>query len=159
MLEMVQQAARRGDDHVGAPAERPFLGTHGHTPVHRGPLDAGVPGQFVEVGQDLKRELPCGGQHQRPRGAPWAIHQMMQKGQEEGGGLPAARDGTRQEIPALEGVGDGLRLNGGRASEAQVFHTPQESGVQLQSRKSQESSNEVRTAEWPEHPAREAGAK
>jgi hypothetical protein len=88
-----------------------------------------VPGQPDEVLANLESQLPGRSQDQGARRAPWPIQQMVQDGKNESCGLAASCGCAGQQVPAFERVGDGVRLNGGWAYEAQVLDASQEGRV------------------------------
>ena len=113
-LEMVEQAARRGDDHIGAAVDLGGLSLEGHTADEEGDGEVVLLAQRLEglahlVGQFARRFEDEGARHARP-GA--ALFEQRQHGQHEGRGLARAGLGEAQHVPALEGVGNGLRLDG-----------------------------------------------
>ncbi len=85
-------------------------------------LDAevGVSRQRLGVGSDLQRQLAGRGQHQhaaRARLAAREVQQMLQGGQQEGGGLAGTGRGGCQNIAAVQGWLQHHLLNGGGAGE------------------------------------------
>ena len=66
-LEVIEQPARRGDDHVHAAAEGVLLRAHADAAVDRGAGQRRVHGERVEVLEDLRRQLARRRQHQRAR--------------------------------------------------------------------------------------------
>src|SRR5699024_5134878 len=62
-------------------------------------------------------QLPGGGEHQGPDGPAGDLLpvQPLENGGGEGAGLARARLGAAQHVPPVQGGGDGLFLNGGRA--------------------------------------------
>ena len=57
--EMIEQTARRADDHVDAASERMFLRSHADAPEHRRGAQRRAR-QVVEIFENLGRELACG---------------------------------------------------------------------------------------------------
>jgi hypothetical protein len=90
-----------------------------------------VPRQALEVGDDLKGELPRRSQHERPCDTPWACEELVEDREEEGGGLAAPGGSAGQEVTPFEGVRNGFGLNGSRAGKAQITDALEEGRVQL----------------------------
>ena len=159
VLEVIEQAPRRGDDHVYASPKRLHLRTHSHAAVDGRGLDPRMARQRSQIFQELQSQFPGGCQDQGPRGAPRQIHEPVQNGEQEGGGLAASRGGAGEKISPLEGRRDRVRLNGGRGSEPQIVDALQESRVQFDGRERQGYSYCGASADRPERPTREAGAE
>ena len=120
------------DDHIDSRTESPLLRAHTNPTVHGCRLQAGVACQTVQVVVDLQREFTRRGEYQRPRRASAEAHEVVEDGEEECRGLSASRGRAGQEIPTFHGVGNGLRLNGGRSCEAQVRDASNECRVKLE---------------------------
>ena len=89
--EVVEQAAGSGHDHVDAGAKRVLLRAHAHAPEDGGARERGVHGQRAQVLVDLGGQLAGGGEDEGAGGAPGLAVEALQDGQDEGGGLAAAR--------------------------------------------------------------------
>ena len=128
--QVIEQPARRGDDHVDAAAERVLLRAHAHAAVHRRARDRRVDRQLLEVRQDLGGQFARRRQHQRARRAPRLGHHAVEDGQQERGGLAAARHRAGQHVLAGGGRRDRLVLDRRRALEAQFLDAAQEVGME-----------------------------
>lgn len=76
---------------------------------------------FANLGA-LHSQLPCRCQDQHPRlrtPALVLVHQALQDGNHERGGLAGTRDGGPEDVQALETRWDGLFLDGGGFGEAE----------------------------------------
>ena len=67
LAEVVQQASGRGDQHIGAAAERVLLRSHADAAEDGGRGQGGVNGDIAEALIDLRRQLAGGRQHERAR--------------------------------------------------------------------------------------------
>ena len=113
-LEMVDQAARRGDDDVRAAVDLQGLRLEGDAADEEGD------GEIMQLAQRLEGLAHLVGQFAggledegaRHAGAGAALFQKGEHGQHEGGGLAGARLGEAHHVAALEGGGDGLGLDG-----------------------------------------------
>ncbi len=112
-LEMVEQAAGRGDQHVGAAHQLGVLVTEGDAADDQSHVELVVGAVAVEVLDDLGGELAGRLEDQRARhpcaGAP--ILQERQHRQGEGGGLAGAGLGDAEHVAAGEHMRDGLGLD------------------------------------------------
>ena len=114
-LEEIEQAAGGGDQHIRAAHDLGFLIGEGDAADEQGHVEAGVGAIFEEAFLDLGRQF-AGGLEDEGAGhaGPGAsLFKAGQHGQGEGGGLAGAGLGDAENIAALQGVGDGLRLDGG----------------------------------------------
>jgi hypothetical protein len=112
---MIEQAARRGDDHVDAAAQSLDLGSEADASVdHRG-ARLEVPAVGAHALLDLRRELARGHEHQRLGMA--MVERLaledLQHRQREASGLPGAGLRGGEQVAAREDDGDGLGLDGG----------------------------------------------
>ena len=119
---VVQQPAGAGDDHVHALAERPLLASHADAAIHGRACQARPGGELLEVFGDLRRQLPRGRKHQRPRGAALLRDELVHDRKEEGGRLAAARLRACKDVLAHERGGNGGGLDVGRLIEAHASH-------------------------------------
>jgi hypothetical protein len=131
-LQVVEQATRGGDDHVNAAPERVFLGPHPDAADHRRPGDRGVDRQVGEVLEDLERQLARRRQHQRAGGPARTIDELVHDRQQERGRLAAPGHRRREDVAPLEGRGNGLRLDGRGAGEAEFLEALRQARVQLE---------------------------
>jgi hypothetical protein len=139
-LHVVDQAARGGDHDFRVVAHGLELGAEGgaaHQADGAQLLDAGA----VDAGLllHLQGQFAGGAQHQQARALDLAgagdlgrLGQLVQAGQQEGGGLAAAGVAGNQQILAFEGGGNGLALYPCRLGVAGGFKTFQNDGVQTQ---------------------------
>ena len=115
-LEVIEQAAGRGDQHVDAAVELLHLIVHRHAADQQREVQLVIDPVFLEALRHLRGELAgrCQDQrarHARPRAA------RLQPGdhrQHEGGGLAGARLGDAEHVAARQCDGDGRGLDGGR---------------------------------------------
>lgn len=133
LLVEIEQTARRGDQHIGALAQRHHL---------RVDLDAakdhgGTQRQVLAVGRNalahLCSQLAGRGQDQHTRligAGTLPLAQTLQYRQREAGGLAGAGLGAAQQIAAAEDGGDGLALNGRRGGIALGVDGAQQLGAQ-----------------------------
>ena len=135
-LEMVQQAAGRGDQDVDAPIKLQLLVPKGDAADQQRPGEGPLLalGVFVEGSGDLVGQLPGrsddeGARHARLR---TPRSQAFDHRQGKGGGLAGAGLGDAKNVAALQRDGDGLSLDrrGGRI--AGLGHSQKRSGRQAQ---------------------------
>ena len=117
-LVMVEQAARRRDQHIDAAHQLGILVVERHAADDQRDVELIVVGAvFDEAFFDLRRKLAGRLEDQRARHArsrPTGF-QHGQHRQHEGRGLAGAGLGDAQHVAPGEHVGDGLILNGGRS--------------------------------------------
>src|SRR2546422_3386925 len=82
--EVVEQPARRRDDHVDAAPERVLLRAHADAAEDRRSRERRVHGQLGEVRVDLRRQLAGGGEDQGPGEAAALRQEALHDGKEEG---------------------------------------------------------------------------
>ena len=129
-LEVIEQPARRGDDHVHAAAEGMLLRTHAHAAVHRGAGQRRMHGQRVEVLEDLRRELARRRQHERARRAARLADQPVQDGQQKGRGLAAAGLRAGEHVAPGHRRRNRLGLNRRRPREAELTDSLEQIGME-----------------------------
>jgi hypothetical protein len=117
-LEVVEQAARRGDEDVDAAGQRADLRVVLHAADDDGDRRADVPAVGLEAGRDLGGELARRGQDQCPgrfrlQGLLVGDEQAMQDRQREGRGLAGAGLGDAEQVAARHHRRDRLDLDGG----------------------------------------------
>ena len=114
-LEMVEQAAGRGDQHVDAARELGVLVVERHAADHQRDVELVACAVFVEALLHLRGELARRLQDQRARHARAgaALLQHGEHRQREGGGLAGAGLGDAEHVAAREHVRDRLFLDGG----------------------------------------------
>ena len=114
-LEQVEQAARRGDQHVDAAVERLFLVGEGLAADQQRHVERVVLAVDLEVLGDLGGQFAGRRDDQRARHARLgaAVGQDVDHRQGEGGGLAGAGLGEAEDIAAHQNDGDGLFLDRG----------------------------------------------
>ena len=100
--EVIEQPAGRRDQDVDAAADGVLLRPHADTAEDRRGGDGRVHGEIVQILEDLGRQLARGREHERPRRAARLLDQLVQDGQQEGGGLAASGGGAGEHVPAGE---------------------------------------------------------
>ena len=95
---MIQETSRRGHDHVEALSEGVLLGAHAHATVNGLTLEVRESRQFRHVLDDLSGEFPRGRQNQDARRSARLGKEFMENGQQECGGLAAARGRRGQYV-------------------------------------------------------------
>src|SRR5690606_16362149 len=114
-LDVVEEAAGARDDDVGAASQRDDLGLEAHTAVHGRAPQAGVPTEFGELVVDLLGELARRGDHEGadlPLALALPAPEALEDGQHEGRRLAGAGLSQAQYVPAGQGRGYRLRLDG-----------------------------------------------
>ena len=95
--------------------------------VDGGELQPCITAQQFRILVDLQGQFPGGGQNHGPgTGAillDGSFHQIVQGGQQKGGRLAGAGLGLAGNVHALEGQGQGGRLNGGTVDETRIFQS------------------------------------
>ena len=135
--EVVEQAARRRDQDVGARAEGVLLRPHGDAAEDGGRGHRRVDGQLPRVLLDLRGQLAGRGQDQRARRAALLSDQAVQDREQEGGRLAAAGHGAGEHVASLHGRRDRVVLDRRRAREAHFLDAAQEIGVESELRERQ----------------------
>ena len=112
-LAMVEQAAGRGDQHVGAALELLVLLVEGDAADQQRDVELVVLAVFDEVLLDLRGEFARRLEDQRARhaGPGAALFEARQHRQHEGGRLAGAGLGDAQNVLALQGVRNGAGLD------------------------------------------------
>ena len=115
-LGEVEQAAGRGDDHVGAAGDLGLLIAERDAADQEREVQLVIDAVFgeglLDLGGELARRLENEGSGHSGAGAAALQHGQHRQG--EGGGLAGARLGDAEHVAALQGVGNGLRLDGRR---------------------------------------------
>src|SRR5271157_4174790 len=119
----IEQSAGRGDHHVGAAGDLGLLVAERDAADQERDAQLVIGAVFGEGLLDLGREFAGrledeGSGHSRPGAAPL---EHGKHGQSEGGGLAGARLGDSENVAALQSVGNGLRLDGGRGVVTRCF--------------------------------------
>ena len=122
-FEEVEQAAGRGDQHVGAAHDLGFLVGEGDAADQQRHvqlvLGAVFDKAFLDLGGEFARRLED--QRARHSGAGAALFEPAEHGQDEGGGLAGAGLRDAENVTAGEGERNGLRLDGRRSGVAGGF--------------------------------------
>ncbi len=132
VLQVVEEAAGRRDDHVGALTEGALLRAHADAAEDARDAQAGVADEALRGLLDLRGELAGGREDQRARRAAPAAAETLQDRQEERGGLAAARRGGAEYVAAFEGGRDAGGLDGRGGLVAEVARGAGERGAQAQ---------------------------
>ena len=135
LFEVVQQAARTGDDQVDALSEGLLLRTEADAAIDRRRSQVSVTGKTVEMFDDLGCELAGGSDHQGSGRTALSRQQPLLDRQQEGGGLAAARHGASQQIAALETGRNGIALNRRRVLEIEIARPRDKLGCRLKAEK------------------------
>ena len=117
LADEVVEPARRGDEHVHAALQRGRLRGLAHAAEHDGVLERQAASVLFKAFEDLQRQLPRGGEHQRAHRPP-AVRQILrgqplQHRHSEGGRFARARLRAAEQIAALQHGRDGRLLDGG----------------------------------------------
>jgi hypothetical protein len=140
VLEVVEEPPRRRHQDVDPLAEVLLLRPHGDAAEDGRSLDGRELGEPLHVLDDLRRQLPRGGEHQYPGRAAGLVVQPVQDRQQEGRGLAAARHRAGEHVLAGEGGGDGVLLNGSGLLEAQALDAAEKVGVKAEIREIAQAS-------------------
>ncbi len=129
-LEMIEQAARRRDQHIHAAIELAVLFVERGAADQKRHRELVVLAVFLEILGDLRRQFARRLQNQRARHARLgpAARQHLDHRQGEGGGLARARLRDADHVAALQHMGNALRLNGGGGGVAAFGHGLQHLG-------------------------------
>ena len=138
LLDVVDQAAGGGDDHVGAGLQDLALLVVVHAAVHQGELEAEVGAELHRVLVDLDRQFAGRGEDQGARvlglavGERGAREQAVEDRDQErerlaGAGLCLARD-----VAAGERKRQRQRLDGGASVESGGFESREELGMEVE---------------------------
>ena len=129
-VQVIDQAAGGGDQHVHAARQRLQLRAVRHAAHDRGGAQVG---QLAAVGGggvgDLQGQFAGRGQHQHLHADALVgghLGDAVQRRQHEGGGLAAARLRGHHQVMAGQGLGNGGGLHGGGGAEAGVLHGGQQ---------------------------------
>ena len=128
--EMIEQPAGRGDDDVDAAAKRVFLRAHPNAAEHSGRRQRRVHSQIVEVFDYLRRQFPCGREHQRSRRPSGLADESVQNRKQERGGFSAAGHRARQQVLTGHRQRDRVSLNGRGAGKPEIFEPLQQARMQ-----------------------------
>ncbi len=131
-VDVVDDAARRAHDDLGAAREGALLRQVRRAAVHRDDLQAvDVGGERRDRVGDLHRELTRRRQHDHLHGGEGRVDALQQR-QAERRGLAGARLGDADDVAAREQRGDRAGLHRGRRGEAEARDGGQDVGGQAQ---------------------------
>ena len=121
-LQQVDEAARRGDQHIGALGQTVGLAVDRGAAHNHGDLHWRATGEGIEVLVNLLHQLARGGEDQRAHIArPGRVGDIQNTGEQrqaERGGLAGAGLRKAHQITAAHHMWDGFGLNGGGRGEA-----------------------------------------
>ena len=131
-LEVVEQAAGRGDQHVDAAVDELVLVLEADAADQQRHRELHVGGVFLELLGHLGGELARRREHQAPRhaGPGAALGEVGDHRQHEGAGLAGAGLGDAEHVAAFERVRDGLDLDRGGGDVAGFGYGLQDPRVQ-----------------------------
>src|SRR5690606_32515411 len=127
LLHEVFEAAGAGDDDVDARVQGLLLALLRDATEDRGRLEPVGLGERVDDGADLRRELTRRGEHEAERatGAALAAGEVATEasdhGDREGRGLARAGLAAAEHVAAVQGVGEGVDLDGERRRLADLL--------------------------------------
>ena len=131
MAQVIEQPARRGDDHVHAAAKGVFLRPHSDAADdHRGGQRR-VRGESVELFDDLRGELTRWREDERARFSARASEKLVENRKKKRGGLAASRHRAGENVAAFERRRNCVGLNWSGADEAEVLEPFEEIAVEL----------------------------
>jgi hypothetical protein len=99
-----------------------------------------VHGEILQLGENLRGELPGGRQDECPRRAARLVDQPVQDREEEGGRLPAARLSRGEQVAPVEGRRNGIGLDRRRPGEPEIPEGAEQAGMELKSAEGQRES-------------------
>src|SRR5664280_55074 len=130
--EMVEEAPGRRDDHVDAAPKRVLLGAHAHAAEDSRAGERRVDRERLEVLVDLRRQFARRGEDERARRAARLRDEAVEDGEDEGGGLAAARHRAGEEVLALHRGRNGVVLDGRGLREAHFLDAAEEVGMETE---------------------------
>jgi hypothetical protein len=100
--------------------------------------------EILQVGENLRGELPSGREDECASRAARLVDQPVQDREQEGGRLPAARLRRREQVAPVEGRRNGIGLDRRRPGEPEIPEGAEQGGMELKSAEGQrESLNET----------------
>ncbi len=133
MLHEIEQSAGSGNDNVDSCAQGSLLGRRFDAAKDGCGFDPGVASQGFEVLVHLNGKLSGWGNDQGTNTlARAALHQAIENGQGEGGGLTTAGHCAGDDVAAGQPRGDGGTLNGGGLRKAEVGDRAFERAIQFE---------------------------
>ena len=137
-VQVVEQAAGRGDQHVDAARQRLDLRAVADAAIDGGDLDAEIASVGAEAVADLAAQLTRGAQHEHAAAAPHRLAlvggEAVQDRQREGGRLAGAGLGDALQVPAFEHARDGLDLDRRRRRVALLLEGLEDGRIQVEVR-------------------------
>ena len=127
--QVIEQAARRRDDHIHAGPQGLILPAIADTPVHHRHAQIGEPRKIANGGLDLRRQLARGFQHQNARGQA-ADPELGQDRQGKRRCLPGAGLGAADDVLSGQNQRNGAKLNRRRLHVTHRFDAFQNGGGQ-----------------------------
>ena len=132
-LEVVEQPAGRGDEHIAPEGEFVLFGTQRRAAVDDDRLDGGGPAVGRDCGGDLLREFARRRDDEASRrGGVLRVREPLHGREREGRGLPGARVSGAEHIAAGEDGGDRLALDLGGLDVSRPRHRLDEIGRKTQ---------------------------
>ena len=131
-LEMVEQPARRRDQHVDAAVDELVLVLEADAADQERHRELHMLRVFLEILGDLRGQFARGAEHEAARhaGPGTALGQMRDHRQGEGGGLAGPGLGDAEDVAAFQRMGNGLGLDRGGAEIARLGHGLKDPRVQ-----------------------------
>ena len=133
-FEVIEEPARRGDDHIGAAIDLDRLVVKGDAADQQSHGQAVIAPERLEMSLNLSGKFACRLEDECPRHAcprP-AFLQKRQHGQNKSGGLARSGLGKAEHVPALDGGRDGAGLDGGGDGETCGGHRVEDFGAQTE---------------------------
>jgi len=130
--EVIEQAARCRDNDVDARTKRVLLRTHANAAENRGTGERRVHGDFLELLDDLCRELTRRRHDEGARGAARSLEQLVKDWKKERGGLAASRHRAGEHVATFHRGGNRVDLNRSGTGEAELFDAAEQVAVQLE---------------------------
>ncbi len=135
-VHVVEQPARRRDQHVHPPRQRLLLRAGADAAEHDGDGKAHVLAVFLEAVGDLARQFAGGREDEHAAAAARRMAalgpQLLQDGQREGRGLACAGLGDAEHVTAAHRVRDGLSLDGGGGVVAGLGEGTEQFGLEAE---------------------------
>jgi hypothetical protein len=131
---VVEQPPGRGGEDIDAAPEGVLLGLHPHAAVDRRAGDRRVDRQLLEVGVDLRGQLTRGRQDEGARAAARLLHQALDDGQQERGGLAAPGHRAGEHVLAEQPRRNGLCLDGRGTGEAELANRAEQACIEAERR-------------------------
>jgi hypothetical protein len=117
---VIEQTARRRDDHVNATAKGVLLRPHPDASIDGRAAERRVNGQRVQVLGDLRRQLTCRREYERTRRPTRFVDEPAENRQQKRGRLAAARLRAGKQVAASKRRRHRFGLDRCRPSEAEL---------------------------------------